>query len=57
MLETTRCILNKLTQEDYEEVKRLYSSEEVRRFLGGAVEEVYYNKSFNAMINHKEQKC
>lgn len=50
MLETSRCILDKLKQEDYEEVKKLYRSEEVRRFLGGRVEESEYDQGFSSII-------
>lgn len=46
MIETTRCRLSILQECDYEDVKKLYLDEKVRRFLGGTVNEQTYKKKF-----------
>lgn len=38
MLQTERCILNDLQQSDFQDVKKLYVNEDVRKFLGGVVD-------------------
>jgi ribosomal-protein-alanine N-acetyltransferase len=45
-LETDRCILSKLQQIDYEDVKKLYVNEKVRKYLGGIRDEVIIKESF-----------
>lgn len=46
MLETDRCKLYKMQESDYEDIKKLYVDEKVRRFLGGTIddEEIYRTK-------------
>lgn len=49
MYETNRCRLTKIQESDYEEVKKLYTDERVRQFLGGIVEEKIYRIKFSDM--------
>jgi len=52
---TNRCKLLKIQETDYEEVKKLYTDERVRQFLGGIVEEQIYRAKFTDMcdVNNK----
>ncbi|GED17964.1 GNAT family N-acetyltransferase [Aneurinibacillus migulanus] len=50
MLETNRCLLTKLQQANYEDVKKLYVNEEVRKYLGGTLKEETIKKSFFKMV-------
>lgn len=50
-METKRCIIQVLKQDDYEDVKKVYFDSRVRQFLGGVVSIERYNASFNEMIN------
>lgn len=45
-LSTARCILTRLHQIDYEDVKKLYVNEKVRKYLGGTQDEVIIKESF-----------
>lgn len=49
MEETKRCKLFKIQQNDYEDVKKLYTDERVRQFLGGTIEEPVYKIKFDDM--------
>ena len=49
MYETKRCKLSKIQKSDYEDVKKLYTDERVRQFLGGIVEEDIYRTKFTNM--------
>lgn len=53
MLYTNRCKLMEIQQSDYDDVKELYLDDEVRKFLGGAVEEKYCVVKFNEMLELK----
>lgn len=50
-METKRCRIQVLNQDDYEDVKRVYFDNRVRKFLGGIVSIERYNDNFNEMIN------
>ena len=51
MLETNRCKLLALEEYDYSEVRQLYLNEEVRRFLGGPIDENSYRSRFIDMLH------
>lgn len=51
MHETNRCKLLKIQETDYEEVKKLYTDERVRQFLGGTVREQIYRAKFIDMCD------
>ncbi|WP_211746213.1 hypothetical protein [Paenibacillus sp. Marseille-Q4541] len=44
-METLRCCPEKLTSEDFEEVKKIYTDEKVRRYLGGITPEEHVDGS------------
>lgn len=49
-METSRCTLVKLQQSDYEDVKKIYTNHEVRRYLGGVIaEERMFDKFSDAL--------
>ncbi|AIF42817.1 GNAT family N-acetyltransferase [Virgibacillus sp. SK37] len=50
MLETARCRLIDISEQDYESVKKLYSNKDVRKFLGGPVQEASIKNSFAKML-------
>jgi [ribosomal protein S5]-alanine N-acetyltransferase len=50
LLETKKCILEKLRPEDFEDVKQLYRNETVRKYLGGIVSEESYKERFAEMM-------
>ena len=52
MLETLRCRLDALREEDYNAVKQLYTDEKVRQYLGGIVGEAAYKAKFSKMLEH-----
>ena len=54
MLKTNRCLLMKLQQSDFEYVKKLYSNEEVRKYLGGTIDEQEYSRRFSSMLNSED---
>ncbi|MEG2289376.1 MAG: hypothetical protein RSA29_03675 [Clostridium sp.] len=43
-MNTNRCNINNLHENDYEDVKNLYSNEKVREFLGGTLDMEGYNR-------------
>jgi len=49
MIETNRCKLLKIANEDHDDVKRLYQDETVRKYLGGAVDDERFNTRFAEM--------
>lgn len=53
MVETNRCRLSKLQECDYDDVKKLYMNEEVRKFLGGTIadEKTFKAKFFDVLEN------
>ena len=54
MIQTARCVLRPLQPNDLELVVALYTSEEVRRFLGGPVSEEVARSSFSALLKSSE---
>jgi [ribosomal protein S5]-alanine N-acetyltransferase len=49
-LETQRCSLIRLNDNDYEDLKMIYINENVRKYLGEAIpEEHTYNKFLNTL--------
>jgi ribosomal-protein-alanine N-acetyltransferase len=50
-LDTNRCIIRDLKQDDYDDVKTLYFNNKVREFLGGVISLERYNSIFKEMIN------
>ncbi|MDU4891421.1 MAG: GNAT family N-acetyltransferase [Clostridium sp.] len=53
-METKRCIVQNLKEDDYDDVKLLYFSNKVREFLGGVISNERYNSNFKEMIDSKE---
>lgn len=51
MLRTDRCAISKITQTDYEDVKKLYFDQGVRKYLGGVVNEERFICIFKEMLN------
>lgn len=49
-IETERCTLQPVTKADRHDVHQLYASKDVRRFLGGAVDETSFQQRFDAML-------
>jgi ribosomal-protein-alanine N-acetyltransferase len=50
-VETGRCILTKLNIDDFEDVKKIYVNEEVRKYLGGAIPEENTLSKFMDTLN------
>jgi ribosomal-protein-alanine N-acetyltransferase len=51
LLETNRCLLNKIQQQsDYQDIKDLYVNEKVRKYLGGTRKEESIKASFINML-------
>jgi len=50
MLKTNRCLLVKLHPSDYENIKKLYINDEVRKYLGGTLNEVAFKESFSRIL-------
>lgn len=55
MLNTDRCVMNKISKNDYEDIKKLYFDERVRAFLGGVVTEERYNNIFEELLNSNDE--
>lgn len=53
--ETERCILEILKSDDVEEVKKLYINKEVRKYLGGIVDEETFKNRFVDMLDPKDK--
>lgn len=51
LIETERTVLSRLQPGDYEDVKKLYRDEEVRKYLGGIVDEERCKVKFLKMLN------
>jgi ribosomal-protein-alanine N-acetyltransferase len=51
MLMTVRCMLVSLSPQDYEDVKHLLMNPEVRRYLGGPVDEQAFRPRFQAWLS------
>ena len=50
-METNRCKILKLQRSDYENIKKLYFDEDVRRFLGGVISKTDFDNNFNNMFS------
>jgi [ribosomal protein S5]-alanine N-acetyltransferase len=50
-MNTDRCKLRIFSETDELHVKRLYKSEEVRKYLGGTVDDETFKRGFNSMIH------
>ena len=50
-MNTERCELRLFSETDESHVKRLYKSEEVRKYLGGTVDDETFKRGFNSMIH------
>ncbi|KMK75784.1 GNAT family N-acetyltransferase [Alkalihalobacillus pseudalcaliphilus] len=53
MFETTRCLIRQLENKDLQGVLKLYSSEEVRRYLGGTMKEESVQKAFSERLSNQ----
>ncbi|WP_166000614.1 GNAT family N-acetyltransferase [Bacillus sp. Cs-700] len=54
-MNTERCELRALSEADKQHVKRLYNSEEVRKYLGGTVGDETFEQGFNIMIHSQNR--
>lgn len=52
-MKTKRTYINKITAKDKIEISKLFSNEEVRKYLGGPVSKHSFNNCFNNMCNSK----
>lgn len=52
MLETERCILHDLKRSDFMDVKNLYINRDVRKYLGGIVDETALMAAAEEMLNN-----
>lgn len=50
LLQTTRCILYKIEENDFDGVNRLYTNEEVRKYLGGTVDPDIIKEHFQQIV-------
>lgn len=50
-MNTERCQLRLFSETDKQHVKRLYKSEQVRKFLGGTVDDETFEKGFDSMFH------
>ncbi|UNK16051.1 GNAT family N-acetyltransferase [Paenibacillus sp. N3/727] len=49
-LDTKSCNLNEISYDDFEDVKKIYVNEQVRKYLGGAVPEEHTRAKFNDTV-------
>nr|WP_235190013.1 GNAT family N-acetyltransferase [Bacillus gaemokensis] len=54
MIETKRCLLDKIHESDYKNIKELYVNKEVRKYLGGPRKEETIREVLNGMLNPNE---
>ncbi|HDR7325982.1 hypothetical protein BWGOE3_55050 [Bacillus mycoides] len=54
MIETKRCLLDKIHELDYENIKELYLNQKVRKYLGGPRKEETIEDILNDMLNPDE---
>lgn len=53
MIETNRCRLFKLQDSDYDELKKLYTNHQVRKYLGGAIDdEILLRNKFEEILGN-----
>ena len=50
LLQTSRCILCRIEEKDFDGVERLYTNEEVRRYLGGPVDSGIIRAQFQEIL-------
>lgn len=50
-LQTSRCTLGPVTQEDYADILALYTSPKVRQYLGGTVQPDSFAEKFEGILN------
>lgn len=55
-METSRCRLVKLNENDFEDVKKIYRNEEVRKYLGGAIAEEHTSNKFLDALERSEKE-
>lgn len=55
MLRTNKCILTKAQLQDYEDIKTLYTNTDVRRYLGGPVDEKVFRAGLIARLESGTQ--
>lgn len=53
MLETERCVLFDLKRADFIDIKNLYFNHDVRKYLGGIVDEAYLLKAAEVMLENE----
>ena len=53
MLYSERCDLHVFSEKDYYHIKKLYDNEQVRKYLGGTVDEEAYQRGFTNMLQSK----
>lgn len=53
MINSGRCELQMISENDYNHIKKLYENEEVRKYLGGIINEEAYKHRFYDMLNSK----
>jgi [ribosomal protein S5]-alanine N-acetyltransferase len=51
LLSTERCELHRLKESDSHHIKKLYDNEQVRKYLGGTVNDESFKKRFHEMIH------
>lgn len=55
MIETNRCRLTRIKEEDYEDVKKLYINHQVRRYLGGIIkDDILIRKKYSDILERSE---
>lgn len=53
-METSRCILYKMNIDDFEDVKKLYINDEVRKYLGGVIPEEHTRSKYLETLNRSQ---
>jgi [ribosomal protein S5]-alanine N-acetyltransferase len=54
-MDTERCQLSVISENDYEQIKKLYLNEQVRKYLGGTVNEESYKVRFQSMLDSENR--
>jgi len=57
VLTTRRCVLSKIADTDFSDVQGLYEDDEVRRYLGGSVEQAQFIARFSDMLSTTGGVC
>ena len=53
-INTERCLITSMAQTDYSDVKTLYNSPKVRKYLGGVLNDNQFSKKYEDFLNNKE---